>query len=26
MKSKGVDNHSINDGELLKEFLFKILH
>ena len=26
MKSKGVNNHSINDGELLKEFLFKILH
>ena len=26
MKSKGVDNHSISDGELLKEFLFKILH
>ena len=26
MKSKGVDNHSIEDGELLKEFLFKILH
>lgn len=26
MKSKGVDNHSINDGELLKEFLYKILH
>ena len=26
MKSKGVDNHSINEGELLKEFLFKILH
>ena len=26
MKSKGFDNHSINDGELLKEFLFKILH
>lgn len=26
MKSKGVDNQSINDGELLKEFLFKILH
>ncbi len=26
MKSKGVDNHSINEDELLKEFLFKILH
>ena len=26
MKSKGVDNHSITDGQLLKEFLFKILH
>lgn len=26
MKSKGVDNHSITDGELLKEFLYKILH
>ena len=26
IKSKGIDNYSINDGELLKEFLFKILH
>ena len=26
IKSKGIDNYSINDGELLREFLFKILH
>ncbi|MFA8299526.1 MAG: DNA polymerase III subunit delta [Hyphomicrobiales bacterium] len=26
LKAKGVDNASINDGELLKELLFKILH
>lgn len=26
LKCKGVDNHSVNDGELLKELLFKILH
>lgn len=26
IKSKGIDNYSINNGELLREFLFKILH
>lgn len=26
LKSKGVNNISTNDGELLKEFLFKVLH
>tara|TARA_B100001741_G_scaffold306334_1_gene299660 strand:+ start:16139 stop:17137 length:999 start_codon:yes stop_codon:yes gene_type:complete len=26
IKSKGIDNYSINHGELLREFLFKILH
>ena len=26
LKSKGVDNQSTTDGELLKELLFKILH
>lgn len=26
MKAKGVDNVSINDGELMKELIFKILH
>jgi len=26
MKSKGVDNISVNEGELLKEMIFKIMH
>ncbi len=26
LRSKGIDNPSINDGELLKELVFKILH
>lgn len=26
MKSKGIDNVSINDGQLMKELIFKILH
>lgn len=26
LKAKGVDNHSANDGELMKELVFKIMH
>ena len=26
LKSKGVDNSSITDGELIKELIYKILH